>query len=240
MRRTTVGASAGVLLLLGGVLAYCGNTEGPGYIAAGTADSKAPVRPVAPTDDVSLIPLDGADTDATPGDTGERPGGTATGSLPEDARGATPEEPQRPQPPSHGDTSPPTGTTPDTSAPPSSPTPTSTPPSTSTPPPTDNSPALLEVGAPKLAKADVRWCEKVTVEIRNTGGRPVTDGTVTFKTHIIGGLGIDWDTRESTRELPVPLPGGARETHTWKVCVDEWRVPLGMHIDTKDVDVTWK
>ncbi|WP_223731204.1 hypothetical protein [Streptomyces purpurogeneiscleroticus] len=68
----------------------------------------------------------------------------------------------------------------------------------------------------------------------------MTAGTITFATHIIGGLGIDWDTRKSTRELPVPIAGGESKKHTWKVCVDAWRVPLGMHITTKDADATWK
>ncbi|MFC6064836.1 hypothetical protein [Streptomyces ochraceiscleroticus] len=78
------------------------------------------------------------------------------------------------------------------------------------------------------------------MKLHNTGGRPVTDGTITFATHIIGGLGIDWDTRKSTRELPVPIAGGETKTHTWKVCVDAWRVPLGMHITTKGAAATWK
>jgi hypothetical protein len=102
-------------------------------------------------------------------------------------------------------------------------------------------PAVLKAGTPKRAKADDRWCEKVTVTFRNTGGSPVTEGKVTFGTHIIDSLGIDWATRESTRALPVPIGAGEKREKTWTVCVDEWRVPLGMHIETREVKLSgWK
>lgn len=101
-------------------------------------------------------------------------------------------------------------------------------------------PAVLKVGAPGRAAADRRWCEKVTVEFRNTGGSPVRSGTVTFATHIIGGLGIDWATRESTAPLPAPIDAGAARKKTYTVCVDDWRVPLGMHVETRDVTAVWK
>ncbi|MBO0917313.1 hypothetical protein [Streptomyces laculatispora] len=100
--------------------------------------------------------------------------------------------------------------------------------------------AVLKVGAPGRAAADKRWCEKVTVEFRNTGGSPVRSGTVTFATHIIGGLGIDWATRESTAPLPAPIGAGAARKKTYTVCVDAWRVPLGMHVETRDVTAVWK
>ncbi|MGN5637803.1 hypothetical protein [Streptomyces sp. AC154] len=99
---------------------------------------------------------------------------------------------------------------------------------------------MLKVGAPGRAAADKRWCEKVTVEFRNTGGSPVRSGTVTFATHIIGGLGIDWATRESTAPLPAPIDAGAARKKTYTVCVDDWRVPLGMHVETRDVTAVWK
>ncbi|MER7725082.1 hypothetical protein [Streptomyces sp. NPDC096323] len=106
-----------------------------------------------------------------------------------------------------------------------------------TPPP---APAVIQVGAPMRAAADERWCEEVTVEFRNTGGSPARSGTVTFATHIIGGLGIDWATRESTAPLPVPIGAGAARKKTYTVCVDAWRVPLGMRIETRDVTAVWK
>ncbi|UNS97795.1 hypothetical protein MMF93_15935 [Streptomyces tubbatahanensis] len=102
-------------------------------------------------------------------------------------------------------------------------------------------PAVLTAGEPQRAKADKRWCEKVTVRLANTGGRPVTGGKITFSTHIIGGLGVDWATRESTRALPVPIDAGEKKEKTWKVCVDAWRVPLGMHVETREVELSgWK
>ncbi|WP_244410243.1 hypothetical protein [Streptomyces albofaciens] len=79
----------------------------------------------------------------------------------------------------------------------------------------------------------------MTVELRNTGGRPVTSGSITFGTHIIGALGIDWTTRTSTHSLPTPIPATSHRTATWRVCVASWRVPFGMHVETQDVRVEW-
>lgn len=93
---------------------------------------------------------------------------------------------------------------------------------------------------PTRKPTDKRWCEKVTVAFHNSGGTAVRSGTVTFGTHIIGALGIDWATVESTHELPAPIGAGAREERTWTVCVEAWRVPLGMHIETRDASVRWE
>jgi hypothetical protein len=94
---------------------------------------------------------------------------------------------------------------------------------------------VLAVGTPVRVGTDQRWCETVTLTFRNTGGSPVTEGRVTFGTHIIGGLGIDWATIESAQPLPTPIAAGATRTRAYTVCVDSWRVPLGMHIETRDV-----
>ncbi|MFF3735090.1 hypothetical protein ACFYXM_33625 [Streptomyces sp. NPDC002476] len=101
-------------------------------------------------------------------------------------------------------------------------------------------PAVLVVGAPERAAAEERWCEKVTVEFRNTGGSPARAGTVIFATHIIGGLGVDWATVESSAPLPAPIDAGGARTRTYTVCVDAWRVPLGMHVETRDVTAVLK
>ncbi|MGY0060150.1 hypothetical protein ACWY4P_27010 [Streptomyces sp. LZ34] len=106
-------------------------------------------------------------------------------------------------------------------------------------PATPSGPAEVTIGELVRAAADDRWCEKVTVEFRNTGGTPVTSGKITFATHIIDALGIDWATIESTRDLPAPIEAGGKKEKTWEVCVDDWRVPLGMHIETQDASVTW-
>jgi hypothetical protein len=73
------------------------------------------------------------------------------------------------------------------------------------------------------------------VTFTNTGGQPATAGTVTFGTHIIGLLGVDWATVESDEAVPVPVEGGEKKEKTWEICVDAWRVPLGMHVETQDV-----
>lgn len=101
-------------------------------------------------------------------------------------------------------------------------------------------PAVLAVSEPSRAATDRRWCEKVTLSFSNTGGTAVRSGTVTFGTHIIGALGIDWATIRSTESLPAPIAAGARKSGTWTVCVESWRVPLGMHVETQDVSVEWK
>ncbi|MFI2202101.1 hypothetical protein ACH47Z_15275 [Streptomyces sp. NPDC020192] len=105
---------------------------------------------------------------------------------------------------------------------------------------TPAAPAALSWGKPVTKDTDQRWCQHVTVEFHNSGGTAVRSGSVTFGTHIIGLLGIDWGTVSSTVDLPVPIAPDARTSPTWTVCVDAWRVPLGMHIETRDVSVQWK
>ncbi|MBT2490429.1 hypothetical protein J7E96_18270 [Streptomyces sp. ISL-96] len=101
-------------------------------------------------------------------------------------------------------------------------------------------PAVLKLGDPVLAAGEKRWCEKVTVPFSNTGESAVRSGTVTFATHIIGALGVDWDTRMSTQPLPGPIAAGAAVKKTYTVCVDAWRVPLGMRIETQKVTADWQ
>ncbi|MFI7239599.1 hypothetical protein [Streptomyces cyaneofuscatus] len=114
---------------------------------------------------------------------------------------------------------------------------TSPPPGRPAPPP---APAALTLSAPQRAPADKRWCEKVTVEFRNTGGSPARSGTVTFATHIIGALGVDWATIRSSQSLPAPIAAGVTRSETYTVCVESWRVPLGMRVETQDVSAVWE
>ncbi|MEV0737672.1 hypothetical protein AB0I51_17230 [Streptomyces sp. NPDC050549] len=120
--------------------------------------------------------------------------------------------------------------------------------STPSPPPTPATapttapatPAALTWDTPTRRPTAHRWCEDVTMSFHNSGGTAVRSGTVTFGTHIIGALGIDWATIDSTEQLPVPIAPGTRRQKSWTVCVDAWRVPLGMHIETRDVSVEWR
>lgn len=73
----------------------------------------------------------------------------------------------------------------------------------------------------------------------NTGTTAARSGAVTFSTHVIGTLGIDWATITTTQPLPTPIPGGATKTQTYTVCVESWRVPLGMHVETQKTTATW-
>ncbi|MFF2193696.1 hypothetical protein [Streptomyces sp. NPDC058157] len=73
----------------------------------------------------------------------------------------------------------------------------------------------------------------------NTGTTAARSGTVTFATHVIGALGIDWATVTTAQPLPAPLAGRTSRTQTYTVCLDAWRVPLGMHVETRGVTATW-
>ncbi|MCJ0875496.1 hypothetical protein MTF69_40555 [Streptomyces sp. AP-93] len=73
----------------------------------------------------------------------------------------------------------------------------------------------------------------------NTGSTAARSGTVSFATHIIGALGVDWATINSTQPLPAPIAGGTTKTQTYRICVESWRVPLGMRVETQKVTATW-
>ncbi|MET9854032.1 hypothetical protein ABZY57_13915 [Streptomyces sp. NPDC006450] len=152
----------------------------------------------------------GGGTPSTPGGTGNPPG-TAPGTRPPTAPGGTP------------------GT-------PSSPPPKPRPSGPAQPPAT---PAKLSIGAPTRTATAERWCEQVTVSFTNTGGTAARSGTVSFATHIIGALGVDWATINSTQPLPAPIAGGTTKTQTYRICVEAWRVPLGMRVETQKVTATW-
>ncbi|WP_310713500.1 hypothetical protein [Streptomyces lydicus] len=238
--------------------------------AAGPADDHAPTGPVAPRDGVELTPLDGAHGDrAAPGAPGDRTGHgghgpsrdgnwtaqPGTGPARDDAGGGQTGRPPGSGPsassptgsPGNGGTPAPPRPSPGGSAPPhGTPHPPGSPGSPSPEPPSPRlppgpgAPDGLLVGNPGRDGTDVRWCQRVTLDFLNTGDTPVTAGTVTFGTHIIGALGIDWATISSRHRLPLPLAPGTRTTGSWRVCVDAWRVPLGMHLDTRDIAFTWK
>ncbi|MBL1083367.1 hypothetical protein JK359_15465 [Streptomyces actinomycinicus] len=243
-RRTAVTTASAAVVVLGGVLAACGGAgPGGGYTAVG-AGPGGPTA-VAPTGSVTLVPLDGPHSRGTGGE-GASPGrrGTANGRpLPSGSAG-TPSSPAAAPTPRHtpgGHGGNPVPGTPGPSGGQDGPT---TPPAASPSPTAGHgkppTPADLSWGDPADEDGDKRWCQSVTVAFHNSGGEAVRSGEVTFGTHIIGALGIDWGTVESTVELPVPIAPGARKEPTWTVCVDAWRVPLGMHIETRDVSVRWE
>ncbi|MGW1089025.1 hypothetical protein ACWD4L_22595 [Streptomyces sp. NPDC002596] len=269
-RGTVIVASAAVLCLGGALAACGAGAGGKdGYAAVGAAGigpEKAPKGAVAPSGRVTLIPLDGEGGDgggeepkpgssAASGDTGGK-GGTGSGAgggaadrtsggaQSSSGSGGTTAGTTGGAAGSRGGTGSAgsaggggTGGTASGGAGGGSATPTTPSAPGSTAP---AAPAVLTLGAPERAAADHRWCEKVTVEFRNTGGSPARSGTVMFATHIIGGLGIDWATVETTAPLPAPIDAGAAREKTYTVCVDAWRVPLGMHVETRDVTAVWK
>ncbi|MGW1808513.1 hypothetical protein [Streptomyces sp. NPDC002078] len=235
-RRGAVTAASAVVVVLGGVLAACGgHGPGGGYVAVGSGQ-RGPGS-VGPTGSVTLVPLDTGG--GTSGSRRNSPGAAATsGST---GTSGSPDAPEQASTAPGGDGSPatpgPTGTDSRTTPPATSPGPTPGPTRGQGEPPT---PADLSWGTPTTGATDQRWCQRVTVGFHNSGGTAVRSGSVTFGTHVIGALGIDWGTVDSTVGLPVPIAPGAHEDHTWTVCVDAWRVPLGMHIETRDVSVQWK
>ena len=267
-RRGTVIVASAAVLCLGGTLAACGNGAGDdGYVAVGAAGAgpaEAPKEAGLPSGKVTLIPMDspGAESDGDgSGKDGARTDGTGTATddglpgVPDGAPGAGgrtattgPGSGTGGSEPGRGSSGSTGGTGGTGSAEPGSAggsggtggTGSAPPPSGSPGPTAPATPAALQVGDPVPADADERWCEKVTVEFRNTGGSPVRSGTATFETHVIGALGVDWATVESTQPLPAPIDAGAVRKKTYTVCVDAWRVPLGMRIETQDVTAVWK
>ncbi|KMS73597.1 hypothetical protein ACM01_17805 [Streptomyces viridochromogenes] len=235
-RCALLGASAAVVCL-GGALAACGGGGGgDGYVATGAAGGPPRVSgtAVAPTGGVTLVPLDGPEGDRGAGNSPGLEGSQAPSAGPagNERPAGRPSDAAREPAVAPTDSATPPGSSPTPSSPPSPPAPATT--------AAPASPAKLTVSAPVREPTDKRWCEKVTLDFRNSGGTAVRSGTVTFGTHIIGALGIDWATVESTEELPAPIGAGAREEKTWTVCVDAWRVPLGMRVETRDVSVRWK
>ncbi|MFF2227889.1 hypothetical protein ACFVV7_31745 [Streptomyces globisporus] len=186
----------------------------------------------------------GRSGDAQDGSGGARtgaPGGhQAAGSS--GGPGEAPSQPADPSAPSKpggsGGTGSPPGGSPGNQSPPGPGRPGT--PSSPKPPAPPATPATLTLSAPQRAAADKRWCEKVTVEFRNTGGSPARSGTVTFATHIIGALGVDWATITSSQPLPAPISAGSTRSKTYTVCVESWRVPLGMRVETQDVSAVWE
>ncbi|MFJ6047185.1 hypothetical protein [Streptomyces sp. NPDC092307] len=240
-------------------LTGCGGPARDGYVAVGAA-APGPERGagenVAPRGQVEFQRLGGPDpaggsaqsvttSDTSTGPAGSgTPGGSAPGGATTTDPGGSAGTPGTPPEPGRTPPSPGTPSTPSAPGTPTSPggpgTPTSPPgkPGT-TPPAPPSTPARLALSTPvRLAAAD-RWCERVTVTFTNTGTTAARAGTVSFATHIIGALGIDWATITTNQPLPVPLAGGASKTQTYTVCVESWRVPLGMHVDTRTVTATW-
>ncbi|MCX4959550.1 hypothetical protein [Streptomyces virginiae] len=261
MRKGSRGASATTLLALcctaAAGLTGCGGPARDGYVAVGAA-APGPERGagenVAPRGQVEFQQLGGPDA-ATGSARSDTTSGTSTGpagSAPPGGStqgGATTTEPggsagTSGTSPGPGRTPPSPGTPGTPPAPPASPgspgTPTSPPgkPGT-TPPAPPSTPARLTLSTPVRSAAADRWCERVTVTFTNTGTTAARAGTVSFATHIIGALGIDWATITTNQPLPAPLAGGASRTQTYTVCVESWRVPLGMHVDTQKVTATW-
>ncbi|MGQ4712057.1 hypothetical protein ACUN22_00055 [Streptomyces anulatus] len=268
-RGTAIAASAAALCLGGGLLAACGSGPGDdGYVAVGAAadgGDRSAGGDGKPSGKVTLVPLDGnggsGSGERGPGGRGpgspssapsspgasepgraqdspggartETPGGQGGGSP--DGPGAKPPGPAKPANPANPSKP---GSGPGTPSPPGDGTPGV--PGTPEPPAPPATPAALTLSAPQRAAADKRWCEKVTVEFRNTGGSPARSGTVTFATHIIGALGVDWATITSSQPLPAPIGAGSARSETYTVCVESWRVPLGMRVETQDVSAVWK
>ncbi|MFE1951706.1 hypothetical protein ACFW9D_14685 [Streptomyces sp. NPDC059524] len=259
-------AASVAAVCLGGTAAFTLGGDAPraGYVAVGAAGGPAgaSVRGTAPRGKVELVPLDppgpsGAARDADGsagsasggGSGGSGDGGPAAPGAPDGGGAAGGEGSASPgaHTPGAGGTGSGSGSGSGSGTGTGSGTGSGTgtspgAPGTPTPDPSDEpstgGPALLKlVGDPELDDTDRRWCQDVTLTLLNSGGSAVRSGTVTFETHIIGALGVDWATIENTEKLPVPIEAGEKKEKTWKVCVDSWRVPLGMHLETRDVTV---
>ncbi len=214
-------------------LTVFGGSGGGGYVAVGAGGtSHDPGRLVAPSGRVTFVPLPGGSPAganapaAAPASAAARGSGQGGGSGTPPSPGGEPTAPANPA----------TGTagTPDAPGTPGS---GATGSGTPQPPPPPR-PARLTVSGPTRSAADRRWCEYVALTFTNSGEMPATSGTVTFETHVIGLLGIDWATVESAQGVPAPIAGGSSVRTTYEVCVDAWRVPLGMHVETRAARLT--
>lgn len=241
-------------------LTGCGGPARDGYVAVGAA-APGPERGagenVAPQGRLEFQQLGGPSATGGPsasaGTSAGTPGsGSSGGSTPGGAAatgvGGSAGASGAPAGPGRTTTAPGTPGTPNTSGTPGTPTgpasPTrpggpSTKPGTTPPAPPPATPARLTLSTPTRAAAADRWCERVTVTFTNNGITAARSGTVSFATHIIGALGVDWATITTTQPLPAPIAGGAAKTQTYTVCVEAWRVPLGMHVDTRKATATW-
>ncbi|MFI6943920.1 hypothetical protein ACIBI4_32080 [Streptomyces sp. NPDC050418] len=266
-RRGLAVAASAAVVCLGTLLAACGGgTPDDGFVAVGAAggDTES-VKPVAPTEDVEFVPLDddgakgdgkdgksksgsgkggsGGDGDGASGGTGSGAGGSE-GESPDGSPGTGSSGGSGGTGGSSGGTggsSASGGGSADSGGTTGSSGGSDGSGSTGSGGTAPTGPALLKVlGEPVRKATDERWCEKVTVEFHNTGGTAVRSAEVTFGTHIIGGLGVDWATVKSTEKVTAPIAPGAKKEQTWTVCVESWRVPLGMHIETRDVSVKWQ
>ncbi|MCX4692081.1 hypothetical protein [Streptomyces sp. NBC_01408] len=206
---------------------------GPSAAGGSAASAEAPPGPSAGTPAGPRAGTPSGAPSSTPGSTAPRGSAAAPGSATGPGRGP-------------GGTGSPAGSgTPGTPVPgtPGGPgtgtpgTPTNPPATPGTKPPA--TPAQLTLSTPVRAAAADRWCELVTVTFTNTGTTAARSGTVSFATHIIGALGVDWATITTTQPLPAPVPGAGAKTQTYTVCVDAWRVPLGMHVETRKVAAGW-
>ncbi|WP_329382011.1 hypothetical protein OG625_18515 [Streptomyces sp. NBC_01351] len=245
--RTAAPAAAFLALCCTAVAALtgCGGPPRDGYVAVGAA-APGPERGagenVAPQGGVEFQQLAGpsaaggssasASTSAGPAGS-QPPGGSAPGGASTTAPGGSGNTPGTTPGPGSATTAPGTPSGPPV------PSVTPTKPGTTTPPPPVATPARLTLSTPTRTAAGDRWCEQVTVSFTNTGTTAARSGTVSFATHIIGALGIDWATITTTQPLPAPIAGATSKTQAYTVCVEAWRVPLGMRVETQKVTATW-
>ncbi|MFI8182094.1 hypothetical protein ACIF70_16445 [Actinacidiphila glaucinigra] len=238
-RRGALAAASAAVVCLGAFAALGPDCEGngAGYVAVGApGPAGGPGVNVPPSGDVDLVPLDGRT--ASPSAPGRTSPAAPDAPRAPDGRGGAGSPPPADAPERPGATGTPSGqggTATPSGGPTGLPAPGGS--ASSSSPPAPGAPARLVVGAVERSAAAERWCEKVTVTLANTGDRAATAGTVTFGTHVIGLLGVDWATVRSSRAAPVPVPGGGSAKGTWEVCVEAWRVPPGMHVETRDVSV---
>lgn len=218
-----VAASAAVVCVatlawsLAGTTASRGDTPAVGgYVFVGAADPGTPPRPQPTDGTVTLVPLDPSAT--APGAVPGTPSAPVTASASRAARSTT--SPSAAADRAVASASPRTG------APRAFPVRTGSHPA---------GPGRLTVDGWRRSPGHRRWCEKVSVTFVNSGTRAVTSGRVSFTAHIVDLLGLDWATRRTTADVPVPIAAGGRVTKTYGVCLDAWRVPPGTHVETRSV-----
>ncbi|MFI9150740.1 hypothetical protein [Streptomyces sp. NPDC053367] len=82
-----------------------------------------------------------------------------------------------------------------------------------------------------------RRYESATAELHDAGGTAARSGAATLAPHIIGTPGADRSTARPAQDLPMATAPGTRTEPARKACVEAWRVPLGVCVETRDVSV---
>jgi hypothetical protein len=91
---------------------------------------------------------------------------------------------------------------------------------------------VLKAVAVHTAGTAQNWCQKVTVDLADSGGQAARSATVGFQIKVVGALGLTWWTYAMSKPLAAPVPAHRTVPETWTLCLADWQVPAGLHMVT--------